>query len=1170
MSDRFIDYFVVCGLGWEGVCSIQSGDDGYAGPDVKYKPSLVDRLPHTDRAHHLPPQLPMCCLPAGVSIIPANSPPNAAHDLRPLCYPIVLTEGNGTKMYASCLAFYDPVPGELCAQYPALAGARATKCICLVSYWPFFKTYQKILTELHSVCFRTGSTRPVVDIIQYLLYKVPLPSPGGPQVLLTVENQLMCVERPPPGRAFDAEMSFRPLVQCLDVETLMCLFEAVLLEKRVLLLASQYSLLTAVAECICQLLYPLKWQHVYIPVMPYSLVEYMEAPTPYLMGLHSAVALDYMPDGVVVVDLDKNAIIRRDVLPPLVQPEGALLKQHIRRLLQPTVVAMDVVADDSPLQASCNMLQGTRWGPAHDAELSRAFMDFFRSVLHGAEAYVRPTGGTGKHQSPFDAAGFLKFRRQHHQFTDGDWMLSQFLDTQAFLAHMEDSAQGSLGPAWHDNQSDSLLLSDSFNATPHRIQTEMLCINPYPAPGLVGNQARFKYDEFPSLRGSFIAHPPPPAASPTKAATASKAPASPLVTRNVSNLTLSPTKPSKAAGAGKGSKRLSLELGPRSASATLAASSSAREAVLQNMKDGTLSFDSLKSDPNSPNRRSQDVRKPWEAELIFKQRAALSGLLHSTTPGAAFKPADLQRISALLAIQSGGGSWELMHLLQQDVAALRLGQAALPAGQFDALCAMLLAILRHAAAKEDFRTLLMALRAGSCLYAKAPEVHTKEYILNRLASRPLWFNSWLWEGAFSCAMAESVAQAGSSTTMKLATLVLHCLADFAAFMSAVGIPADQAWEQLVGMASQDGRAQLIGPEEMQCLHGRLTQLAEVETTRRQLTGQQALGSCHDPIGLQPVGSAHTSAPSTSSRQQPGLESCSYRLGPHSCANAVLPLTQPQALQWQCAHTKPVLAVDASAGMAASTSQDGFMRFWRTGDMALRQHSQVALAKTKPVCVSLTGDGHKCALGSHGGSVSVYDTRTAKLLFKHKGHKAEVTHLAAGSSALYMLSAGADGVAKLWDMRDPKAEALTLAGQATPIMAMDFQGIGTPVATGSRDATCAVWDMRQVAAPVWTACGHTDWVAAVKVTGSGSSGRLISGSHDCSARVWDLGSGACEAVLTGHSGAVTALESVCNGDQAQVVTGSADGSLRSMAKLHVHCSALVTAALFAQVPCERRR
>ena len=78
---------------------------------------------------------------------------------------------------------------------------------------------------------------------------------------------------------------------------------------RVLLVASQYALLTAAAEGACALLRPLCWQHVYIPVLPAPLLEYVEAPTPYLMGLHCCGLPEPAAlDGITVVDLDRNQV----------------------------------------------------------------------------------------------------------------------------------------------------------------------------------------------------------------------------------------------------------------------------------------------------------------------------------------------------------------------------------------------------------------------------------------------------------------------------------------------------------------------------------------------------------------------------------------------------------------------------------------------------------------------------------------------------------------------------------------------------------------------------------------------------------------------------------------------------------------------------------------------
>lgn len=42
-----------------------------------------------------------------------------------------------------------------------------------------------------------------------------------------------------------------------------------------------------VAESITALMFPFLWQHVYVPILPASLLHFLDAPVPYLMGLHS-------------------------------------------------------------------------------------------------------------------------------------------------------------------------------------------------------------------------------------------------------------------------------------------------------------------------------------------------------------------------------------------------------------------------------------------------------------------------------------------------------------------------------------------------------------------------------------------------------------------------------------------------------------------------------------------------------------------------------------------------------------------------------------------------------------------------------------------------------------------------------------------------------------------
>lgn len=51
-------------------------------------------------------------------------------------------------------------------------------------------------------------------------------------------------------------------------------------------LYTDYHKLMTVAECINVLTFPFTWQHVYVPILPASLTHFLDAPVPFIMGLH--------------------------------------------------------------------------------------------------------------------------------------------------------------------------------------------------------------------------------------------------------------------------------------------------------------------------------------------------------------------------------------------------------------------------------------------------------------------------------------------------------------------------------------------------------------------------------------------------------------------------------------------------------------------------------------------------------------------------------------------------------------------------------------------------------------------------------------------------------------------------------------------------------------------
>ncbi|KDO41981.1 hypothetical protein CISIN_1g0010392mg, partial [Citrus sinensis] len=491
---RVFEYFVVCGIGPE--IRTLDGSKGYHGPEYYYLSSVLDQFPPLNHSLYTPPppQLSTCVLPAGVQFYSSGFDSDDPSTF-PRTYPIVLTEGDGSKIYVSCISFRDPVSEDIAEAYRIPANSFADKCICLVSRSPSFRILRNALEEIYSLCFLSdGSSKPLWDVISHLVSNVPLPTPGKNRVLFAIENCLLSVEAPPKEGLPHADISFQPLVQLLDVDNLITLFTAVLLERRILLRSNKYSLLTLVSEAICHLIYPFRWQHVYIPLLFFSGVDYIDAPTPYMMGLHSGVDTSNLAmDGVVVVDLEYNRICTTEEIPPIPEPELSSLRGDILKLLYPNVVGIDRMNAGGSSEHYSKVCSKP-WGEEHDLQLRFIFLKFLASILGGYRNFIENTG-----TQVFNAQAFLK-KRSRSTNQPPDPMITQFLDSQGFLDYLErglgsdennsnllDKLQDAIGRGQNPT---SILPSSSA-------EPEVITISD-PDIGTSGLGAKYTYDRFPS------------------------------------------------------------------------------------------------------------------------------------------------------------------------------------------------------------------------------------------------------------------------------------------------------------------------------------------------------------------------------------------------------------------------------------------------------------------------------------------------------------------------------------------------------------------------------------------------------------------------------------------------------------------------------------------------
>lgn len=148
--------------------------------------------------------------------------------------------------------------------------------------------------------------RFIINIVD----EIPLPDEGTLLVQHEIGGQTASFYRPtdqnPP--VVDKE-EIENLFKCLDVENIIEIYSSLLLERKVLMISKHKALLTQVINCFLSFMFPFQWKHPLIPILPLSMVETLDAPFPYLIGIEPTPLLEELDiDDVIKVDLDKGLI----------------------------------------------------------------------------------------------------------------------------------------------------------------------------------------------------------------------------------------------------------------------------------------------------------------------------------------------------------------------------------------------------------------------------------------------------------------------------------------------------------------------------------------------------------------------------------------------------------------------------------------------------------------------------------------------------------------------------------------------------------------------------------------------------------------------------------------------------------------------------------------------
>uniref|UniRef100_UPI00398EEFE0 DENN domain-containing protein 1B isoform X3 n=1 Tax=Pristiophorus japonicus TaxID=55135 RepID=UPI00398EEFE0 len=175
------------------------------------------------------------------------------------------------------------------------------------SYLPWFEVYYKLLNTLADLLVK-DQENDLNDVLQ-TLYKHDVPMPNTP-VNLSLYSYFIT----PDTSGLPTIPESRNMTEyfvAVDVNNMLQLYASMLHERRIIITSSKLSTLTACVHASAAMLYPMYWQHIYIPVLPPHLLDYCCAPMPYLVGVHLSL-MDKVKnkalEDVIILNVDTNTL----------------------------------------------------------------------------------------------------------------------------------------------------------------------------------------------------------------------------------------------------------------------------------------------------------------------------------------------------------------------------------------------------------------------------------------------------------------------------------------------------------------------------------------------------------------------------------------------------------------------------------------------------------------------------------------------------------------------------------------------------------------------------------------------------------------------------------------------------------------------------------------------
>ncbi|KFQ29940.1 DENN domain-containing protein 2D, partial [Mesitornis unicolor] len=243
-------------------------------PDGRYEPKIAYQFPkrenllkgQKEEEERLLKAIPLFCFPDGNNWAPVTKFTSET-------FSFVLTNVDGSRKIGYCRRLL-----------PSGRGVRLPEVFCIISCLGCFGLFSKILDEVEK---RRQISMAVIYPFMQGLRESPFPAPGKTVTIKSFipESGTELIELTRPVDAHLEHVEFQALLQRLSPNLILHIFASAVLERRLIFLAEELSVLSQCIHAVAALLYPFTWAHTYIPVVPECLLDTVCCPTPFMVGI---------------------------------------------------------------------------------------------------------------------------------------------------------------------------------------------------------------------------------------------------------------------------------------------------------------------------------------------------------------------------------------------------------------------------------------------------------------------------------------------------------------------------------------------------------------------------------------------------------------------------------------------------------------------------------------------------------------------------------------------------------------------------------------------------------------------------------------------------------------------------------------------------------------------